>query len=104
MMLYSGNERAGTSVGLLQGVTGGVRGALREAQNNPNAAIRKQLAMDDGEPCLVVLRRTWSQGRPVTLARLHHPGSRYELTGNYTPSTSARTTKGDVVELEKLQK
>ena len=72
--------------------------------NNPNAAIRKQLTMDDDEPCLVVLRRTWSQGRPVTLARLHHPGSRYELTGNYTPSTSARTTKGDVVELEKLRK
>lgn len=72
--------------------------------SNPNAAIRKRLAMDDGEPCLVVLRRTWSQGRPVTLARLHHPGSRYELTGNYTPSTSSRTTKGDVVELEKLQK
>ena len=71
--------------------------------NNPNSAIRKQLAMDDDEPCLVVLRRTWSQGRPVTLARLHHPGSRYELTGNYTPSTSARTTNGDVVELEKLK-
>ena len=71
--------------------------------NNPNAAIRKQLAMDDDEPCLVVLRRTWSQGRPVTLARLHHPGSRYELTGNYTPNTSARTTNGDVVELEKLK-
>jgi GntR family histidine utilization transcriptional repressor len=69
----------------------------------PNAAIKKQLKMDDGEPCLVVLRRTWSQGRPVTLARLHHPGSRYELTGNYTPNTSARTTRGDVVELEKLQ-
>ncbi len=71
--------------------------------SNPNGAIRKQLNMDDGEPCLVVLRRTWSQGRPVTLARLHHPGSRYELTGNYTPIKSARTINGDVVELEKLQ-
>jgi GntR family histidine utilization transcriptional repressor len=71
---------------------------------NPNAAIQKQLNMDDGEPCLVVLRRTWSQGRPVTLARLHHPGSRYELTGNYTPNTSDGTTNGDVLELEKLQK
>lgn len=69
----------------------------------PNAAIQKHLNMDDGEPCLVVLRRTWSQGRPVTLARLHHPGSRYELSGNYTPNPSASNTTGAVVELEKLQ-
>jgi GntR family histidine utilization transcriptional repressor len=59
--------------------------------------------MDDDEPCLLVLRRTWSQGRPVTLARLHHPGSRYELTGSYTATASARTTQGDVIELEKLK-
>ena len=62
----------------------------------PNAAIRKQLQMDASEPCLVILRRTWSQGRPVTLARLHHPGSRYELTGTYRPQSQA-------VELEKLE-
>jgi len=68
----------------------------------PNAATRKHLKMDDDEPCLVVLRRTWSQGRPVTLARLHHPGSRYELTGSYTATASARSTPGDVIELEKL--
>lgn len=71
--------------------------------SNPNAATRKQLKMDDAEPCLVVLRRTWSEDRPVTLARLHHPGSRYELTGNYRPRSSARTTLGHVVELEKLR-
>lgn len=69
----------------------------------PNAAIRKQLQMNEAEPCLVILRRTWSQGRPVTLARLHHPGSRFELTGNYTPDTFSNKTNGDVVELEKLQ-
>ena len=62
----------------------------------PNAAIRKQLQIDANEPCLVILRRTWSQGRPVTLARLHHPGSRYELTGTYRPQSQA-------VELEKLE-
>jgi GntR family histidine utilization transcriptional repressor len=69
----------------------------------PNAAIRAQLQMNEAEPCLVILRRTWSQGRPVTLARLHHPGSRFELTGNYTPDTFSNKTNGDVVELEKLQ-
>ena len=62
----------------------------------PNAAIRKQLQMDANEPCLVILRRTWSQDRPVTVARLHHPGSRYELTGTYRPQSQA-------VELEKLE-
>jgi GntR family histidine utilization transcriptional repressor len=72
--------------------------------SNPNAAVRKQLHMDDEEPCLVVIRRTWSNGRPVTFARLHHPGTRYELTGHYTPPGSIKSTAGEVVELEKLRR
>ena len=51
----------------------------------PNGSVQKHLAMRDDEPCLVVVRRTWGRGRPVTFARLHHPGSRFELTGHYTP-------------------
>ncbi len=47
----------------------------------PNAAVRQHLHMPDDEPALVVIRRTWSGGHPVTFTRLHHPGSRYELTG-----------------------
>ena len=74
---------------------------VRAAQ--PNAAVRNHLRMRQDEPCLVVLRRTWSHGRPVTFARLHHPGSRYELTGNYTPPGTPRSTSADVVELEKLE-
>ena len=54
----------------------------------PNAAIRSHLHMDDDEPALVVIRRTWSRGRPVTFTRLHHPGSRYELTGRLETKTS----------------
>ena len=62
----------------------------------PNAMVREHLAMSAGEPCLVVARRTWGRGRPVTFARLHHPGSRFELTGHYTPSRShARTEPRD---------
>jgi GntR family histidine utilization transcriptional repressor len=68
----------------------------------PNGAVRKQLHMSQEEPCLMVIRRTWSHGRPVTFARLHHPGSRYELTGNYRPPGSHTSMTGDVVELEKL--
>lgn len=64
----------------------------------PNAAVRGYLEMPGDEPALVVLRRTWSGGRPVTFTRLHHPGSRYELTGQYR----ARETPSGVVELENL--
>ncbi len=68
----------------------------------PNAAVRQRLQIDASEPCLVIIRRTWSGGRPVTFARLHHPGSRYELTGHYTPPGTSRAASGDVVRLEKL--
>lgn len=51
----------------------------------PDALTRQQLAMQEGEPCLVVTRRTWAHGRPVTFARLCHPGSRFELSGHYAP-------------------
>ena len=68
----------------------------------PNAAVKKHLNIDDGAS-LVVIRRTWSDGRPVTFARLHHPGSRYELTGHYTPPGTARKTLAEVVQLEELR-
>ena len=51
----------------------------------PAADIRKHLEMAEKEACLLVLRRTWGRGRPVTFGRLFHPGSRFELTGHYTP-------------------
>ncbi len=51
----------------------------------PDAKTRKYLRMCDGEPCLVVTRRTWAEGRPVTFARLCHPGSRFEISGHYAP-------------------
>jgi len=69
----------------------------------PNRAIRQHLKMKDDEPCLVVIRRTWSEGRPVTFARLHHAGSRYELTGHFTPPGTPRAASGNVVQLEKLR-
>ncbi len=56
----------------------------------PNKAVRRHLDMPDGEPCLVVVRRTWAHGRPVSFGRLHHPGSRFELAGHYTPPGTPR--------------
>lgn len=70
----------------------------------PNAAVRQRLQIDENEPCLVVMRRTWSRGLPVTFARLHHPGSRYELTGHYIPPGTSQTTTVDAVQLEKLRR
>ena len=68
----------------------------------PSDAIRRRLEMHDDEACLIVVRRTWAAGRPVTFSRLHHPGSRYELTGHYIPPGTTRATSADVVELEEL--
>ncbi|MCC5870031.1 MAG: histidine utilization repressor [Gammaproteobacteria bacterium] len=47
----------------------------------PSARVRRLLAMRDNVPCLVIRRRTWSDGRPVSLAELTHSGNNYELVG-----------------------
>ena len=47
----------------------------------PSTATRELLKMPANEPCLVIRRRTWTEGRPVSLAELSHPGSKYELIG-----------------------
>jgi GntR family histidine utilization transcriptional repressor len=65
----------------------------------PDDDIREHLDMADREPCLVVSRRTWAHGRPVSFARLYHPGSRYELSGHYVPpGTEACSVPGRRVE------
>ncbi|AQV93038.1 histidine utilization repressor [Cupriavidus necator] len=42
------------------------------------------LAIQRGEPCLLIRRRTWSAGRVVTSVRLVHPGSLHRLEGRFT--------------------
>jgi GntR family transcriptional regulator, histidine utilization repressor len=49
----------------------------------PDKAMREHLEMDDAEPCLVLHRRTWSQGVVASLVNLWHPGSRYRFTGHF---------------------
>ncbi len=56
----------------------------------PDPSVRQHLHMPEGEPCLVVVRRTFARGRPVSYGRLHHPGSRFELAGRYTPPGAGR--------------
>ncbi|HEY6620503.1 MAG TPA: histidine utilization repressor [Steroidobacteraceae bacterium] len=51
----------------------------------PDERTRKLLAMKRDEPCLVVIRRTWTAGQIASVARLYYPGSRYELSGRFRP-------------------
>jgi GntR family transcriptional regulator, histidine utilization repressor len=43
------------------------------------------LQMDATEPCLVLHRRTWTQGAVATAVTLSHPASRFELQGQFNP-------------------
>ena len=54
----------------------------------PTEEDRRLLKMDKAEPCLVIHRRTWSGGRPVSLAELSHPGSTYELIGTMSDQSN----------------
>jgi GntR family histidine utilization transcriptional repressor len=54
----------------------------------PTRRQARWLQIDDGEPCLLINRRTWSKGKPMSVAQLHHPGSRYELCGRFRPEDS----------------
>lgn len=62
----------------------------------PDSAVQELLQMTVQEPCLVVIRRTWAKGRPVTYGRLHHPGSRYELSGHYAQPVAPHKPKTEI--------
>jgi GntR family transcriptional regulator, histidine utilization repressor len=51
----------------------------------PTKQEAKWLGIDPSTACLVVVRRTISRGLPITLARLVHPGSVYQLEGQFSP-------------------
>jgi GntR family histidine utilization transcriptional repressor len=71
----------------------------------PAKHIRRHLGMSANEPCLVVARRTWVNARPVSFARLYHPGNAFELTGHFappgTPTSIPHTT--DITELRHIE-
>lgn len=46
--------------------------------------VASLLGVDLGSPCLVVHRKTWSGGRPVSVALLYHPGARFRLSGRFS--------------------
>ncbi len=51
----------------------------------PTAQEAKLLGITVQDPCLIVVRRTVNRGVPITLARLVHPGTRYQISGEFKP-------------------
>jgi GntR family histidine utilization transcriptional repressor len=51
----------------------------------PERRIRRLLRLEADEACLLILRRTFSNGRIASVADLYHPGSRYELAATCQP-------------------
>ena len=49
----------------------------------PDAMQSKLLEISAQTPCLLLKRRTWSEGKAVTYAKLVHPGDRYSLGGTF---------------------
>jgi GntR family histidine utilization transcriptional repressor len=45
--------------------------------------IGRLLQLGPHDPCLLIQRRTWSHDRIASAADLYHPGTRYELTGQF---------------------
>lgn len=48
--------------------------------------VAEHLAVQEGEACLVVERRTWNDDVPVTLGRFWYPGDDHSLEGKFKPS------------------
>ena len=49
----------------------------------PTAEQAERLDMPPAEPCLLLTRRTWTRGVPVTVVRCLHPASRYRLGSRF---------------------
>ncbi len=52
---------------------------------HPSQAQALLLEIGIDEPCLILTRRTWTAGLPVTFARFVHPARRYSLGSRFKP-------------------
>ncbi len=53
--------------------------------NLPTKVEAELLGIAPTDACLIILRRTVNRKIPITLARLVHPGSRYQIHGHFKP-------------------
>jgi GntR family transcriptional regulator, histidine utilization repressor len=51
----------------------------------PTKDEARLLGIAPAEPCLVIVRRTFTTDNAITIARLVHPGTRYGIEGQFTP-------------------
>ena len=50
----------------------------------PSKEVQDLLRVEEREPCLLLIRQTWSNSRLVSFARLTHPGTRFEFEDSFT--------------------
>jgi GntR family histidine utilization transcriptional repressor len=50
----------------------------------PDSTMQELLQIQSSEPCLLLIRRTWSKSSLVSHARLTHPGSRFEFNDSFS--------------------
>lgn len=53
---------------------------------NADKRVAADLGIDLGAACLVIERRTWRNGEPITAVRITHPGKLYDLIARFTPT------------------
>ena len=58
----------------------------RITAENANKPTSAALKIETGAACLVLERRTWRNGAPITAVRLTHPGYLYDLVARFTPT------------------
>jgi GntR family histidine utilization transcriptional repressor len=51
------------------------------------AGLARRLRLAKGGACLVVERKTWQLGQPVTFVRLTYPGNMHRLIGRFRPAS-----------------
>jgi GntR family transcriptional regulator, histidine utilization repressor len=57
--------------------------SIEAARATPQEA--QLLGVAEDTACLILVRRTFTRERPITIARLVHPGQRYALHGEFRP-------------------
>ena len=58
----------------------------RITAGNADKRVAADLGIDPGAACLVIERRTWRNGEPITAVRITHPGHLYDLIARFTPT------------------
>lgn len=53
----------------------------------PNEEMQRLLKIDSDEPCLLLVRRTWSNQAVVSYTHMTHPGSRFEFMDSHKPDS-----------------